>query len=44
LFGHSGYLEILTKYAPFNQLLLEHNASHNMLDWKFTIFFKKGEE
>jgi len=39
LFGHSQYLEILMKYAPFNKLLLEHNASHNMLDWRFTIYF-----
>jgi S-adenosylmethionine hydrolase len=41
LFGHSQFLEIWTKYAPFHKLLLEHNASHNMLNWKFTIQFKK---
>ena len=41
LFGHSQYLEILMKYAPFDKFLFEHNVSHNMLDWKFSIFFKK---
>ena len=41
LFGHSQYLEILMKYAPFDKFLFAHNVSHNMLDWKFSIFFKK---
>ena len=43
LFGHSRYLEILTKYAPFDKLLLEHNANRNMRAWQFNIFFKKDK-
>ena len=43
LFGHSNYLEILTKYAPFDKFILGHNANHNIRDWKFTIYFKKNE-
>jgi S-adenosylmethionine hydrolase len=43
LFGHSGHLEILMKHVPFSKFLLDHNASHNMQDWKFTILFKKKE-
>ena len=43
LFGHSQYLEILTKYAPFDKLLLEHNANRNMRAWQFTVFFKKED-
>jgi len=44
LFGHSRHLEILMKHVPLKKLLLDHNASHNMLDWKFTIYFKKEKE
>lgn len=44
LFGHSHYLEILTKYAPFDKLLLEHNATRNMRAWQFTILFKNEEK
>ena len=43
LFGHSHYLEIWTKYMPFNKFLLENNAHRNMFNWKFTIYFKKEE-
>ena len=43
LFGHNHFLEILTKHAPLDKLLLGHSASPNMLDWKFTIYFKKDE-
>ena len=44
LFGHSGHLEILMKHFPFNKFLFDHNASHNVQDWKFTIYFKKEEK
>ena len=39
LFGHSQYLEICMKYAPFDKFILEHNANHNMLNWRFSIIF-----
>jgi S-adenosylmethionine hydrolase len=43
LFGHHRYLEILTKHAPLDKLLLGHNAAPNMLDWMFTVYFRKEE-
>jgi len=44
LFGHSQYLEIWTKYAPLDKLILEQGAaSHKISHWTFAVLFRKRD-